>query len=56
MNFMAVKSRENVPGFVIHSYFKDRAFKQLQQLKGCQVPKQVCGRGYCLSVDGIRKG
>ena len=49
------KSRKR-SGFVIHSYFKDRAFKQLQQLKGCQVPKQVCGRGYCLSVDGIRKG
>ena len=32
------KSRKR-SGFVIHSYFKDRAFKQLQQLKGCQVPK-----------------
>ena len=48
MNFMALKSRENIPFLWLISLYRT--------LKGMQSSKQGVRNGYHLSIEGVRKG
>ena len=53
MNFMAIKSQENVIVLWLIPFLKENAFTAV---KGIQRSKQGTWNGYCLPIGGIRKG